>query len=55
MPKAILLEQPGGPENLKWKDIPDPKPAAGEVVLKQNGRWREFHRRLSQERPLQAA
>jgi NADPH:quinone reductase len=35
MPKAILLEQPGGPENLKWKDIPDPKPGAGEVVLKQ--------------------
>jgi len=35
MPKAILLEQPGGPENLKWKDIPDPTPAAGEVALKQ--------------------
>jgi len=36
MPKAILLEQPGGPENLKWKDIPDPKPGTGEVLVRQS-------------------
>lgn len=36
MPKAILLEEPGGPENLKWKEVQEPKPAAGEVLLEQS-------------------
>ncbi len=35
MHKAIVLEQPGGPGNLKWKDVPDPEPGQGEVLLRQ--------------------
>jgi putative PIG3 family NAD(P)H quinone oxidoreductase len=30
---AITIRQPGGPENLEWTDVPDPAPAAGEVVV----------------------
>ena len=29
MSKAILIEQPGGPEQLKWKDVPIPEPGQG--------------------------
>lgn len=36
MHKAIILEQPGGPENLQWKDRPTPEPQQGEVLLRQN-------------------
>ena len=32
--KAIRVHQFGGPEVLKLEEIPDPKPAAGEVVVK---------------------
>jgi NADPH2:quinone reductase len=35
MHKAIILEQPGGPQNLKWRDVPDPEPGQGEVLLRQ--------------------
>lgn len=34
MPKAIRFDQLGGPEVLKFEDIPERKPAAGEVLLK---------------------
>ena len=36
MHKAIVLEQAGGPEQLKWKDQPDLEPAQGEVLLRQS-------------------
>jgi len=32
--KAILCKQPGGPDDLKLEDIPDPKPGPGEAVVK---------------------
>jgi len=32
--KAVFVEQPGGPENLKYADIPKPQPGAGQAVLK---------------------
>lgn len=35
MHKAIILEEPGGPQNLKWRDVPDPEPGQGEVLLRQ--------------------
>jgi NADPH2:quinone reductase len=35
MHKAIILEQPGPPQNLKWRDVPDPEPGNGEVLLRQ--------------------
>jgi len=31
--KAVYIEQYGGPEVLRYGDLPDPKPAAGEVVV----------------------
>ncbi|MGA7689623.1 MAG: NAD(P)H-quinone oxidoreductase [Jiangellales bacterium] len=30
---AITQEQPGGPETLAWREVDDPTPGAGEVVL----------------------
>ncbi|MEU8230087.1 NAD(P)H-quinone oxidoreductase [Actinoplanes sp. NPDC048967] len=30
---AITIEDPGGPEALVWAEVPDPSPAAGEVVV----------------------
>ncbi|MFC4005049.1 NAD(P)H-quinone oxidoreductase [Prauserella oleivorans] len=31
--RAITIREPGGPENLEWTEVPDPVPAAGEVLL----------------------
>jgi putative PIG3 family NAD(P)H quinone oxidoreductase len=30
---AITLSEPGGPEVLRWTEVPDPEPRAGEVVV----------------------
>jgi putative PIG3 family NAD(P)H quinone oxidoreductase len=30
---AITIPEPGGPEALSWTEVPDPEPAAGEVVI----------------------
>jgi putative PIG3 family NAD(P)H quinone oxidoreductase len=30
---AITMTKPGGPEVLRWTEVPDPKPQAGEVVI----------------------
>jgi len=32
--KAVVLENFGGPENLKFSDFPDPKPQQGEVLVR---------------------
>src|SRR5438270_8613499 len=32
--KAIIIEQPGGPEVLVWKDAPTPEPSRGEVRVR---------------------
>lgn len=34
MSKAMLLDAPGGPEALRWADVTDRKPAAGEVAVR---------------------
>ena len=31
--RAVLVTQPGGPEVLVWQEVPDPEPAAGEVLI----------------------
>jgi putative PIG3 family NAD(P)H quinone oxidoreductase len=31
--RAIVIREPGGPEVLEWAEVPDPLPAAGEVVI----------------------
>ncbi|MCT9931730.1 NAD(P)H-quinone oxidoreductase [Planotetraspora sp. A-T 1434] len=31
--RAIVISEPGGPEVLVWQEVPDPRPAAGEVVI----------------------
>ncbi len=36
MPYAIVLETPGGPERLSWKEAPIPAPASDEVVIRQH-------------------
>ena len=32
--RAVVLRQPGPPENLKLEEVPDPTPGAGEVVVR---------------------
>jgi NADPH:quinone reductase len=32
--KAIVVHEFGGPENLKYEDVPTPKPAAGQVLVR---------------------
>ncbi len=32
--KALLSEQPGGPETLRIAELPDPEPAAGELLIR---------------------
>ena len=32
--KAIVLKKFGGPEVLRWEDLPAPKPATGEILIK---------------------
>src|SRR5713101_1783614 len=31
--KAVVFEQHGGPEVLNYRDVPDPKPGRGEVLI----------------------
>jgi putative PIG3 family NAD(P)H quinone oxidoreductase len=31
--RAITIEQPGGPEVLRWSEVPDPEPAEDEVLI----------------------
>lgn len=35
MPKAIVIDEQGGPEVLRWVDVPMPEPEAGEVLIRQ--------------------
>ncbi|PXY31875.1 NAD(P)H-quinone oxidoreductase [Prauserella muralis] len=30
---AIMIREPGGPENLEWTEVPDPVPGRGEVLI----------------------
>lgn len=30
---AITIEEPGGPEALRWTEVPDPEPGPGEVIV----------------------
>jgi NADPH:quinone reductase len=32
--KAVVLREPGGPEQLEFTDLPDPEPADGQVLLR---------------------
>ena len=32
--RAIVLSKLGGPEELEYREVPDPVPAAGEVLVK---------------------
>ncbi|WCB91765.1 Crotonyl-CoA reductase [Baekduia alba] len=32
--KAVVVEEHGGPEVLRYKDVPDPQPGPGEVVIR---------------------
>src|SRR5579864_8412847 len=35
MIKAIRIHSPGGPEVMKWEDVPKPEPGPGEALIKQ--------------------
>jgi len=35
MTKAIRIHEHGGPDVLKWEDVPVPAPGPGEVLIKQ--------------------
>ena len=34
MPKAIVVEQIGGPEQLRWQDVPEPVPGPGQALVR---------------------
>lgn len=34
MTHAILVEEPGGPDVLKWREVADPVPGAGEILVR---------------------
>jgi putative PIG3 family NAD(P)H quinone oxidoreductase len=34
---AVVISEPGGPDVLRWTEVPDPVPAAGEVVIEVTG------------------
>jgi NADPH2:quinone reductase len=42
MPKAIVIEEFGGPEVMQWKDVNVPDPGAGEVLLQQTAAGLNF-------------
>jgi putative PIG3 family NAD(P)H quinone oxidoreductase len=31
--RAIVISEPGGPDVMDWREVPDPRPAAGQVVI----------------------
>ncbi|MDP9847788.1 NAD(P)H-quinone oxidoreductase [Streptosporangium lutulentum] len=31
--RAIMIDEPGGPEVLVWREVPDPRPERGEVLI----------------------
>ncbi|WP_327088385.1 NAD(P)H-quinone oxidoreductase [Nonomuraea sp. NBC_01738] len=31
--RAIVIREPGGPEVLEWREVPDPRPERGEVLI----------------------
>jgi putative PIG3 family NAD(P)H quinone oxidoreductase len=31
--RAVVISEPGGPEVLVWQEVPDPRPARGEVII----------------------
>ena len=35
MTKAIRIHQPGGPDAMKWEDVPTPEPGPSEALIKQ--------------------
>jgi NADPH:quinone reductase len=35
MTKAIRIHQPGGPDAMKWEDVPTPEPGPNEALIKQ--------------------
>jgi len=35
MTKAIRIHSPGGPEVMRWEDVPTPEPGPGEALIKQ--------------------
>ncbi len=35
MSKSIRIHEHGGPDTLRWEDVPTPQPAAGEVLIRQ--------------------
>src|SRR5215468_6843969 len=35
MPKAMLVHEVGGPEQLSWEDVPKPEPGPGEARIRQ--------------------
>ena len=30
---AVVITEPGGPEVLRWTEVPDPRPGPGEVLV----------------------
>ncbi|GAA3443257.1 NAD(P)H-quinone oxidoreductase [Planomonospora venezuelensis] len=30
---AIMIDRPGGPEVLSWREVPDPRPGRGEIII----------------------
>ena len=53
--KAIRVQEFGGPEVLRLEEVPDPKPGAGQVVVRIQGGRRQPRRYLHPRRDLRRA
>ena len=31
--RAVVITEPGGPEVLRWEEVPDPEPGDGDVLI----------------------
>ena len=55
MIKAIRIHSPGGPEVMKWEDVPRPEPGPGEALIKQEAVGLNYIDVYFRSRPLQGA
>ena len=37
--KAVRIHEDGGPEVLRYEDVPDPEPGPGEVLIRLRAAW----------------
>lgn len=44
--KAAVFQQHGGPEVLRYEDVPEPKAGPNDVLIRVRGLWMQLQRHL---------